>query len=337
MKKAIFFDRDGVLIKDGKYPYKNEHLDIFPEVPLALKELKKTGYMLIVITNQSGVARGLFSEKEVKKFNLLMKKKFEKKGAHIDAIYYCPHHVDGKVRKYQKECNCRKPKPGMIVTAAKKYGISLEDSWMIGNMDKDIIAGKIAGCKTILISTKKNCADFCAQNVKQAAEIIFNSITRGKLINKKKIVEIANIARRANKKIIFTNGCFDILHAGHIDCLEKAKKLGDILIIGLNSDESVKRIKGAKRPINNEMHRARVLSSLSDVDYITIFGENTSEQLVKKIKPDIYVKGGDWKVEKLPEKKIVDKYGGKVVIINVIEYTSTTKIIEQYSRKIDNN
>jgi len=154
----------------------------------------------------------------------------------------------------------------------------------------------------------------------------------------KSFSEISQIANslRNTKKIVFTNGCFDILHSGHIAYLYKAKKLGDILIIGLNSDNSIKRIKGEKRPIILQEERAFLLSALEMVDYVTIFDEDTPYELIKIIKPHILVKGGDWPIDNIVGKDIVESYGGKVLNIPLVEGKSTTNIIERilsvYSR-----
>ena len=135
------------------------------------------------------------------------------------------------------------------------------------------------------------------------------------------------------KKIVFTNGCFDILHAGHVRYLTEAKKFGDILIVGLNSDASVKKLKGDSRPINSEQDRAEVLLGLKAVDEVVIFSEQTAENLISKIQPDIYVKGGDYNLENLPEAKIVQSYGGEVKFINLVEGRSTSNIIKKISEQ----
>ncbi|RUM32269.1 MAG: D-glycero-beta-D-manno-heptose 1-phosphate adenylyltransferase [Aquifex sp.] len=134
---------------------------------------------------------------------------------------------------------------------------------------------------------------------------------------------------RKGKRVVFTNGCFDIIHAGHVDYLEKAKKLGDILIVGLNSDSSIRRIKGKKRPIIHQDMRAKVLSSLKPVDYVVIFEEDTPERLIKAIKPDVLVKGGDWELDKIVGRDFVESYGGKVLTIPFEYNISTTKIIQK--------
>ncbi len=135
--------------------------------------------------------------------------------------------------------------------------------------------------------------------------------------------------RSEGKKIVFTNGCFDILHKGHVSYLKKAKELGDILVIGVNSDRSIKSIKGEKRPILPQDERAFILSALEMIDYVVIFDEDTPYELIKRVKPHILVKGGDWDINNIVGKDIVESYGGKVLNIPFVEGKSTTNIIER--------
>ena len=147
-----------------------------------------------------------------------------------------------------------------------------------------------------------------------------------KIVNIKELKEILWSAKENNNpKIIFTNGCFDILHRGHVEYLQKAKELGDLLILGLNSDLSVKRLKGENRPINNEEDRAIVLSALECVDFIIIFDEDTPFELLKNLKPDILVKGGDYKLENV----IGREFAKETVLIDFVDGYSTTKIINK--------
>ena len=153
------------------------------------------------------------------------------------------------------------------------------------------------------------------------------------LIKRNNIDKFCRELKSEGKKIVFTNGCFDILHVGHVRYLTAAKEFGDILIIGLNTDSSVKMLKGNDRPINTEMDRAEVLLALKAVDYVVLFGEKTAEELIADVKPDIYVKGGDYTLETLPEAKIVQSYGGKVEFIPMVAGRSTTNIINKISTK----
>jgi len=149
------------------------------------------------------------------------------------------------------------------------------------------------------------------------------------LIDRKNAAQLSDDLRRQNKKIVFTNGCFDIIHAGHVRYLTAAKNFGDVLIVGLNTDESVKHLKGANRPINNQNDRAEVLLGLKAVDHVIFFGEQTAENLIAEVKPDIYVKGGDYTFETLPEAKIVQSYGGRVEFVNLVVGRSTTSIVKK--------
>lgn len=150
-----------------------------------------------------------------------------------------------------------------------------------------------------------------------------------KLVSRKKIIEIVKRAKKAGKKIVFTNGCFDIFHAGHVRYLNMAKNLGNILIVGLNSDSSVIKIKGKNRPINPQRDRAEVLSGLECVDYITIFNEKTPENLIKIILPHILAKGSDWKGKEVAGSDIVMKNGGRVVFVPLLKGRSTSEIIKK--------
>lgn len=147
-----------------------------------------------------------------------------------------------------------------------------------------------------------------------------------------KIKTIDNLYLDKYKKIVFTNGCFDILHLGHIDYLSKSKELADILIVGLNSDQSIKNIKGTQRPINNQYMRSMILASLFFVDIVIIFNEDTPEKLIKIIKPDILVKGGDYNIDTIVGGDIVKSYGGEIKIINYVEGYSTTNIINKINK-----
>ena len=133
--------------------------------------------------------------------------------------------------------------------------------------------------------------------------------------------------RREHKTVVFTNGCFDILHAGHVRYLAAARDCGDILVVGLNSDASVHKLKGPGRPVNPAADRAEVLSALRSVDHVVIFDEDTAEELVRLLQPDVYVKGGDYSLDRLPESAIVAAYGGRTVLVPLVEGRSTTNVI----------
>jgi rfaE bifunctional protein nucleotidyltransferase chain/domain len=142
------------------------------------------------------------------------------------------------------------------------------------------------------------------------------------------IKSIRSALKADNKKVIFTNGCFDLLHAGHIDYLNKAKALGDVLIVGLNTDNSVKKIKGDKRPIINEDERAEIISNLKPVDYVVFFDEDTPAELINELVPDILIKGADWEIDEIVGAETVLANGGEVKTIEFVNDQSTSKIID---------
>lgn len=147
----------------------------------------------------------------------------------------------------------------------------------------------------------------------------------------KTLDELKSIRQRLKdegKKVVFTNGCFDLIHAGHVDYLSKAKRLADVLIVGLNSDKSVKSIKGKKRPILKEDERAFIISNLKPVDYVILFNEDTPQKLIEELLPDVLVKGADWNVENIVGADVVLKNGGEVKTIEFVNYQSTSKIIK---------
>jgi len=137
---------------------------------------------------------------------------------------------------------------------------------------------------------------------------------------------------RNNKKIVFTNGCFDLLHIGHVKYLKEAKSKGDFLVVGINSDASVKRLKGPTRPIQNENDRSEILAALESVDATVVFAEDTPENLIKMVRPDVLVKGGDWKINQIVGGEFVHGYGGKVLSLMFIDGKSTTSIVSKIEK-----
>jgi D-beta-D-heptose 7-phosphate kinase/D-beta-D-heptose 1-phosphate adenosyltransferase len=149
-----------------------------------------------------------------------------------------------------------------------------------------------------------------------------------KIKERKELLRIIKNLKAKGSRIVFTNGCFDLLHIGHIRYLEKAKTLGDILVVGVNSDSSVRKIKGTKRPILPVKERAEILSGLECVDYITIFDEIDPLKLITSLKPNVLAKGGDWAKEQIVGREVVERSGGEVVIIPFIKGASTSNLIE---------
>ena len=154
MNKVVFLDRDGVITQDPPhYAHRIDQLRLIPKSAEAVRLLNENGFKVVVVSNQSGVARGYYQEKDVEIYNSAMKKELEERGAYIDAIYYCPHYPEAEIEAYRIDCDCRKPKPGMLKRAEKDLNLDLKRSFLIGDKIIDIVAGYRAGCKTILVLT----------------------------------------------------------------------------------------------------------------------------------------------------------------------------------------
>ncbi len=177
--KAVFLDRDGVINEDKGYVHRIEDFKIYPEVIPALKKLQETGYKLLIVTNQSGIALDYYTEEDFLKLTDYMLKTFEKEGIHIDKVYYCPHHENGTNPKYTIKCDCRKPESGMIKEGIKEFNIDPSQSYLIGDKENDIKAAHKEGIKAILVKTGQGMkyventeADFVAENILDAVENI---------------------------------------------------------------------------------------------------------------------------------------------------------------------
>lgn len=151
----------------------------------------------------------------------------------------------------------------------------------------------------------------------------------GQFCSRNEILEILKRERQKKNKIVFTNGCFDLLHVGHVRYLQEAKKLGNFLVVALNTDTSVQKLKGPQRPIQNEKDRAEILAALECVDATVLFNEDTPAEIIQQIRPDILVKGGDWKIEQIVGADFVQSYGGTVKSLRFVDGKSTTSLIEK--------
>jgi len=156
-----------------------------------------------------------------------------------------------------------------------------------------------------------------------------------KIKTRTKLLRIINDLKAKGRRIVFTNGCFDLLHIGHVRYLEEAKALGDVLVVGVNSDASVRKLKGPKRPVLPQAARAEILSGLGCVDYITLFNERDPLKLITLLRPNILAKGGDWTKEQIVGKEVVERSGGEVFIIPFVKGASTSNLIETILKKYE--
>ncbi|GEM_PF-693034 len=199
--KAIFLDRDGIINKEVENLYKKEEIVLIEGIPEILKILKENKFKLIVVSNQPVIARGIATEEEIQEINREINVKIkEKTGIEIDKFIFCPHHPNANVEKYKINCECRKPSPGMLNEAAKEFNINLKESWMIGDRTSDIIAGKNAGCKTILIEKEYSYKKIEGKNYD--SEILADYILK----DQNKLVEIILKEKKISKAIILSAG-----------------------------------------------------------------------------------------------------------------------------------
>ncbi|MGH1537737.1 MAG: bifunctional D-glycero-beta-D-manno-heptose-7-phosphate kinase/D-glycero-beta-D-manno-heptose 1-phosphate adenylyltransferase HldE [Gammaproteobacteria bacterium] len=205
-----------------------------------------------------------------------------------------------------------------VLAASYSAGSSFSDAVYIANAAASVVVGKL-GAATVTKNEIEN-------------ELNKSSHALGKNLSQKELVNKISSLRKEGKKIVMTNGCFDILHPGHVDYLTKARQLGDVLIVALNSDSSVKNIKGESRPINNLTDRMAVLSGLQSVDWLVMFEEDTPEELIKTVMPDILVKGGDYLAKEVVGGKCVIENGGEVKIIDFLQSYSTTGLISRINK-----
>ncbi len=326
MNKAIFLDRDGTLNEDLGYTYKTEQFELLPGVIEGLKLLKD--YKLFIVSNQSGIGRGYYTEEDMHKYNNRMLEEFKKHNIKIEKIYFCPHSPE-------TECDCRKPNNKYVKEAEKTYNLDLKKSFTVGDHPADVLLAKNSGCKSIYLLTghgvkhldkaRKANPEYIAANFMQATEYIISK-NENKIIPRNKIKQLTENIKKQGKTIVTINGTFDILHLGHESILKEAKKQGDILIVGVNSDSSVKQNKGPERPVNNQSSRAKMIANFKEVDYVTIFDEKTPIELLELTKPNIHINGSEYGKECI-EAETVEKNGGKIHIVNLTKGYSTTKLI----------
>lgn len=179
MNRAVFLDRDGVIIREPPYyPHKLVDLHLLPRVDQAIRRLNENRFKVVVISNQSGIARGYYSEAEALIFNAVMVERLKEMGAMIDAIYFCPHYPKGTVSRYSTECECRKPAPGMLIRAGKELDIDLDMSFMVGDKDSDLECGRRVNCSTVLIQSRNGYqkSEYCEHDCNYIADDLFRAV-----------------------------------------------------------------------------------------------------------------------------------------------------------------
>ncbi len=328
-KDLLVLDRDGTLIQDYPYENKVENFRILRLVVEGLKLLKDR-FDFIIHTNQSGIARGKSSLKELQEMHLHLEKEFLKEDIAFLKIFFCPHATT-------ENCICRKPSPELVRVYAKEQGYELSKAWVFGDRGTDVDLGKNFGGNSALLLTGFGVqelnqdpgvhrrADFVAANLFQAATFLRKRKLQ-KIVPRNEIGKLAADLRQQGKKIVTLNGSFDLMHFGHRSILKEAKAQGDVFIVALNTDESIRGNKGPARPINSLQARQQMMSTYDEVDFITDFSEPTPVQLLEEIKPAVHVNGSEYG-ENCVEAPTVKKHGGRIHIFNLVEGFSTSKML----------
>ncbi|MFQ5559923.1 MAG: D-glycero-beta-D-manno-heptose 1-phosphate adenylyltransferase, partial [Nitrospinota bacterium] len=207
-----------------------------------------------------------------------------------------------------------------VFSAGLFFGLDIADAVRLSNVAAGLEVGKVGSSVVTL---------------KEISEYVDGAVSeqKGKVIDRFELDQIVSRAKNNGNTIVFTNGCFDLMHLGHLQYLKKAKSFGDILIVGLNSDSSVRSLKGPKRPLITEHERSSLLAALDCVNYVYIFSEKTPEALIKKIGPDVLVKGGDYSLDQVVGRSIVENNGGRVELVPVVKGMSTTGLVEKIVAK----
>jgi len=329
---AVILDRDQTINADPGYLNDASKVTLLPRAAEGIALLNQFKIRVFVATNQSGVARGLITEPALAAVNARIRELLAEGGANVEAFYVCPH-------RDEDHCDCRKPKPGLIHQIVTKNQIDTQRTFIAGDRARDLACAEALGIRGILVGPNEENESmpgnliFQAKDLHEAATFILETIFEEE--SREKIYDsgghfLPHLDKlRDGKKVIFTNGCFDLLHSGHVQLLAQARALGDYLILGLNSDASVRKLKGPTRPVNNEIDRARILAQLPYIDAVVIFNEDTPIELMQALQPDVQVKGGDYIKEKLPEYDVMRKMGKQIVILPFRKGYSTTKILSR--------
>ncbi|MDD4287198.1 MAG: HAD-IIIA family hydrolase [Candidatus Peribacteraceae bacterium] len=319
--KFLLLDFDGTLIADnGGLAYDPATVTLLPGVAAGLKRFGDIGVRFFIVTNQSKISRGICSEADVvaridRVIHLL-----REQGVHIEGAEWCPHRLEDA-------CDCRKPKTGMWKALQRRFfDLRASETVMVGDSDRDVEFGQAIGCTTarILSSYPRTvAAEYLVRSLNELADILLAPADR--LYQFDEVVEFAEGIHAQGHSIVTTNGAFDLFHAGHRFLIDEAHKQGDFLIVGINSDASVRRAKGEGRPVQNEETRARMVARFADA--VFIFDDDDPRPWLPKIRPQVHVNAATYG-EQCVERLILDQIGTKLVLVPVKkELGSTTQFL----------
>ncbi|TSC58895.1 MAG: rfaE bifunctional protein [Candidatus Peregrinibacteria bacterium Greene0416_19] len=317
---TLLLDRDGVLDEERDNDYAPDNIRLLPGVAEGLKQL--ASWRRFVISNQSGVARGFFTAADVEACNERLRELLLAEGVSLGSMLFCPHHPDDG-------CACRKPRLGMWEELKKKYHLRPEDCVMVGNRSSDVAFGRAIGCFTVMIPNVHPIGEFpdlIVPDLPTLASFLLRHPTPvPPVMTMEQAVAYAERSRVDGKKIVTTNGAFDLLHPGHLFLLEQARMQGDVLIVGVNSDASVRRYKGPDRPIEQEAVRA--LKVAAHADAVFIFDDDDPRPWLPKIRPHVHANASTYGNDSI-EAPVLKEIAASLVLVPVKpELGSTSSIL----------
>jgi len=320
--KFLLLDFDGTLIADnGGIPYDPPAVTLLPGVVSGLQRLRDAGMRFFIVTNQSKISRGICKEEVVITCLDRVAQLLAEQGVTIEGREWCPH-------RSEDSCSCRKPKTGMWEALRKRFPeLTTDETIVAGDCDKDVLLGRAIGCQTARVFSAQYpqtvSSTFTIRSLDELADLLL--VPAERLFSPADAAKEAERARKQGKTVVTTNGAFDLFHAGHRFLLEEARKHGDVLIVGINSDVSVRRAKGEGRPVQNEETRARAVARFADA--VFIFDDDDPRPWLPKIRPQVHVNAATYG-EQCVERLILDQIGAKLVLVPVKkELGSTTQFL----------
>jgi len=337
-RAVALIDRDGTLVEDGDYMSDPAQLVLLPGAAEAVRLLNSERVACVLTTNQSGIGRGYFDEAAYLATHARLVELLAAEGAWLDAAYFCPSAPEANDPR-------RKPSPGMYEDACRDLEIAGLPVYSIGDKKIDVELGRRAGGRGLLVKTGKGAWESgevpagtpMCETAMEAAETLLmlllidakpaDSALKLKLRPMHTLGREIALQRAAGKRVVLANGCFDLLHGGHVSYLEGARAQGDKLVLAVNSNRSIRALKGEGRPVLPEPDRLQMLAALECVDYLTLFYDATADRSLRVLKPDVHAKGTDYTSETVPERETARALGVETYIAGAAKENSSRDII----------
>lgn len=334
-RAVALLDRDHTLNDDPGYISHPDQVVLLPRAAEAIRLLNREGVCCLLFSNQSGIGRGLFTEEQLAIVQARLVELLAAEGARLDGLYHCPAHPEGNSPD-------RKPGRGMFDRALREHPITGLPVFGVGDRQSDVDFTRNCGGTAVLLQPDSAVSltreGGIAQNLYQAAEWILTelhhrqlpqeSASHRKLQQLDQLVVDLQSCRDQGECIVLANGCFDVIHGGHVSYLESAREQGDRLVLAVNSNSSVRDLKGPGRPFLREDERIEVLCALEAVDHLVLFHEPTVERVLRVIRPAVHAKGTDYTAENVPERAIAEEIGSRVFIAGAPKENSSRDIFQ---------